>query len=89
MNFRCKIGEIDIIGKDKDTLVFYEVKYRSSDYMGSPKEAINPHKIHKICRVSDFYRLINKLDDNTKIRFDVISIKGKEIEWIKDAFEYI
>ena len=78
-----------IIGKDKDTLVFYEVKYRSSDYMGSPKEAINTHKIHKICRVSDFYRLINKIDENTKIRFDVISIKVEEIEWIKNAFEYI
>ena len=89
MNFRCKIGEIDIIGKDKDTLVFYEVKYRSSDYMGSPKEAVNMHKIRKICRVSDFYRLINKIDENTKIRFDVISIKGEEIEWIKNAFEYV
>ena len=85
MNFRCKIGEIDIIGNDKDTLVFYEVKYRSSDYMGSPKEAVNIHKIRKICRVSDFYRLINKIEDNKSIRFDVISIKGEEIEWIKNA----
>lgn len=89
MNFRCKIGEIDIIGKDNDTLVFYEVKYRSSDYMGSPKEAINIHKIHKICKVSDFFRLINRIDDNAKIRFDVISIKGEDIELIKNAFEYI
>ena len=89
MNFRRKIGEIDIIGNDNDTLVFYEVKYRSSDYMGSPKEAVNIHKIRKICRVSDFYRLINKIEDNKSIRFDVISIKGEEIEWIKNAFEYV
>jgi len=89
MNFRCKIGEIDIVGKDEDTLVFFEVKYRSSDYMGSPKEAVNYLKIKKICRVSDFYRLINKIDDNIKIRYDVISIKGQEVEWIKNAFDYV
>ena len=89
MNFRCKIGEIDIIGKDGDALVFYEVKYRSSDCMGSPKEAVNYTKIRKICKVSDYYRLINKLNENTKLRFDVISIKGENIEWVKNAFEYI
>lgn len=89
MNFRCKIGEIDLIGMDKDYLVFFEVKYRSSNAMGSPKEAVDFKKIKKICRVSDYYRMINHIDDGRYIRFDVISIKGEEIEWIKNAFDYV
>ena len=88
MNFRSKSGEIDIIGKDNDYLVFFEVKYRNSSQMGSPKEAVDYRKIKKICRVSDYYRLIHRLDESTPIRYDVISIKGEDIEWIKNAFYY-
>ena len=89
MNFRCKIGEIDIICKDDDYLVFVEVKYRSSSSYGYPMEAVNYKKIKKICKVSDYYRLIHKIKEDTGIRYDVISIKGEDIEWIKNAFEYI
>lgn len=89
MNFRCKVGEIDIIARDEDYLVFCEVKYRSSDVYGYPAEAVNINKIRKICKVSDYYRLIHKISDDSKIRFDVVSIKGEEISWIKNAFDYI
>ena len=89
MNFRCKTGEIDIIGRDDDYLVFFEVKYRNSLQMGSPKEAVDYRKMKKICRVSDYYRLIHHLDESTPIRYDVISIKGEEIEWVRNAFDYM
>ena len=57
--------------------------------MGFPEEAVDIRKIKKICKVSDYYRLIRKIKDDAKIRFDVIAIKGEEISWIKNAFEYI
>ncbi|MCR5848440.1 MAG: YraN family protein [Lachnospiraceae bacterium] len=89
VNFSCKIGEIDIIGKDGDYLVFFEVKYRSSSVYGSPSEAVNYRKQKKICRVSDYFRLIKGIPEDTPIRYDVIAITGEEIDWIKNAFEYI
>lgn len=89
MNFRCRTGEIDIVCKDGDYLVFAEVKFRSSASYGYPSEAVNFEKIKKICKVSDYYRLIHKIGEDCKIRYDVISIKGENIEWIKNAFEYI
>lgn len=87
-NFRCRIGEIDLIAKDGKYLVFVEVKFRNSNEYGYPSEAINYHKIKKICKVSDYYRMINHIGDDIYIRYDVISIKGNEIEWIRNAFEY-
>ena len=43
----------------------------------------------KICKVSDYYRLIHKIDENTEMRFDVIAVDNGNIEWIKNAFEYV
>lgn len=88
-NFRCRIGEIDIIAKDGDYYVFIEVKYRLSDEKGSPTEAVDLRKQKKICKVCDYYRLINSLGEFTPVRFDVISVTGSEITWYKNAFEYI
>lgn len=87
-NFRCKIGEIDIIFRDKEYLVFGEVKYRNENHYGSPEEAVNVAKQKKICRVSDYYRMINGISEFTAVRFDVLAINGNEIKWIKDAFPY-
>lgn len=88
-NFRCKIGEIDIIGYDDDTLVFFEVKYRKTHDKGFAGEAVNFQKQKKISRVSDYYRMINSINDFSPCRFDVITIDGDEITWIKNAFYYI
>lgn len=88
-NFRCRIGEIDIIGKDGSTYVFVEVKYRNSSNKGYAAEAVNYSKQKKICRVSDYFRMINSLNEYTPCRFDVIAIDNDNINWIKNAFEYI
>ncbi|MBO4347613.1 MAG: YraN family protein [Lachnospiraceae bacterium] len=87
-NFRCRIGEIDIIAKDGDYYVFIEVKYRLSDEKGLACEAVDRRKQRKICKVSDYYRLIKELGEFTPVRFDVITITGREINWYKNAFEY-
>ena len=88
-NFRCRQGEIDIIGYDGEYLVFFEVKYRSSRGMGSAAEAVGYTKQGKICRVADYYRMIHRFSDDTPVRFDVVAIDGEHLRWIKNAFYYI
>ena len=88
-NFRCRQGEIDIIGYEGDFLVFFEVKYRSSKSMGSAAEAVGLTKQRKICRVADYYRMIHRCSDDTPARFDVVAIDGEALQWIKNAFYYI
>ena len=89
-NYRTKLGEIDIIAKDKDTLVFVEVKARNSNRFGNPKCAVTFKKQRKISIVALLYIKTTK-QNNVKARFDVVaisSVKGKpSIEIIKNAFE--
>lgn len=87
-NFRCRQGEIDIIGYDGEYLVFVEVKYRKDTAKGSALEAVDIRKQQRICKVSDYYRMIHHCSFDTPIRYDVIAIDGEEIQWIKNAFEY-
>lgn len=83
-----KMGEIDIIGLDKEYLVFVEVKYRKTASAGYAAEAVNYRKIHQICKVADAYLMTHKFYSNKSIRFDVIAIDGENINWIKNAFDY-
>lgn len=87
-NYRCKIGEIDIVAKDGDEIVFVEVKTRSQKMFGNPVEAVNEQKKNHIYRTAEFYVMKNKFE-NEKIRFDVIEIykkdEFKKINIIKNA----
>jgi putative endonuclease len=83
-NYRLKIGEIDIIAKDKKTLVFVEVKYRQSKEFGTPAEFVTIQKQNKIIKTALFYLKQNNIESD--FRFDVVSICGAEIEHIKNAF---
>ena len=89
-NYRTKLGEIDIIAKDNNTLVFVEVKSRSSYRFGNPKWAVTYKKQRKISMVDLLYIKSTK-QSNVKSRFDVVAIcsaKDKpRIEIIKNAFE--
>ncbi len=87
-NFRVSSGEIDIIGKEGDIYVFFEVKYRKSAAAGFPVESVNGKKQLTICRVADYYRMTHGLDDTHSFRFDVIAILGETITWYRNAFEY-
>lgn len=88
-NFRCKLGEIDVIGYDDGYLVFFEVKYRKNSSKGSAVEAVDYRKQKRICKVADYYRMIHCLGDNTAIRFDVVAIDAEEIRWFKNSFDYV
>jgi len=84
-NYRCSLGEVDIIAKDKDVLCFVEVKTRKTEEYGLPEEAIGWHKQRKLARVALAY-LREKKIDKQDVRFDVVSVCGERIELIKDAF---
>lgn len=88
-NYRTRFGEIDIIGYDGDTLVFFEVKYRSGHSAGYAAEAVDARKQYRICRVSDHYMTTHYIAPDTQVRYDVIAIDGDDINWIENAFEYI
>ncbi len=88
-NFRCRIGEIDLIARNEGYLCFIEVKYRSSSSSGYPSEAVTPHKIRKIVHTAEFYMLLHRLPVDTPCRFDVVVILDNEISLIKNAFDGI
>ncbi len=88
-NFRCKLGEIDLIAKDGAYLCFIEVKYRSGIAKGYPAEAITPAKIHRITRTAQYYMLLHKISQDTPCRFDAVVILEHEISLIKNAFDGI
>ncbi|MDY6880053.1 MAG: YraN family protein [Desulfatiglans sp.] len=89
-NFRCPLGEIDLIAKDGNTLVFVEIKTRKGRSIAYAKEAVDLRKRRQISKVALAYMKSNSCID-TKARFDVIAVslcgKKPEIELIKNAFE--
>lgn len=85
-NFFSKNGEIDIIAKGTDTLVFCEVKYRSNTRYGLPEEAVDYRKQDKIRKTAAYYLYRNNFPVETRVRFDVIAVLGEKITHIEDAF---
>lgn len=88
-NFRCRQGEIDLIGYHGGYLVFVEVKYRSTSKRGFALEAVDYRKQRKICKVADYYRYLHKINDFENIRYDVVAIQNGEIDWIQNAFFHV
>lgn len=86
-NYRINSGEIDIIAKINEELVFIEVKSRTNIKFGYPAEAVDYRKIRKIVNTAKYYISKNNLN-NVPIRFDVIEIylKDKKINHIVNAF---
>jgi len=72
-NFRCYRGEIDIIAKEKDTLIFVEVKTRTSTKYGEAKEAVNRQKQKHIFEAAEYF-LYKIKNDEIFTRIDVIEI---------------
>lgn len=86
-NFRIRGGEIDIIAKDSDTLVYIEVKTRSSHNFGLPEESVLPYKIKFLERAAKLYRLKRNISEQLE-RIDVVSVditkKDPQIKLIKN-----
>ncbi len=88
-NYKNNLGEIDIIARDRDYIVFIEVKSRMSRAFGDPLEAIDERKQMKIRSVATMYLKSNRLLDNA-CRFDAIAVLGSnedtDIRHIVNAF---
>lgn len=88
-NYSCKAGEIDLIMRERDLLVFVEVRFRKNSHFGNGAESITHHKRRKLITTARYY-LQQLAGSPVACRFDVISISGPAqapaIDWIKDAF---
>ncbi|MEJ2609211.1 MAG: YraN family protein [Candidatus Thiodiazotropha sp.] len=87
-NYRCKVGEIDLIMKERDALIFVEVRFRQSSGFGSPLESITPSKQRKLLAAANQYLQVKQKDQ--PCRFDVVALNGSKlprVEWIKNAFQ--
>lgn len=89
-NYRCPLGEIDLIARDGDTLVFLEIKTRRTGSTAYAKEAVNARKRRQVSKAALTYMKANNCGD-VRARFDVvaISLAGScpKIEVIKNAFD--
>jgi putative endonuclease len=84
-NFRCDVGELDVVARDGATLVFVEIRSRRDDEHGSALHAVGRTKKHKVARVAEVY-LAAREPEYENCRFDVVAITGDQIEIIPDAW---
>lgn len=87
-NYRCQLGEIDLIMRDKEYLVFVEVRARTSKAYGGALESVGFRKQQKILKTASLYLLTRKIQEQYPIRFDIVSIEGNPstLSWIPNAF---
>lgn len=89
-NYRCAQGEIDLVMRDGETLVFVEVRRRKNADYGSPLETVSAAKQRKLVAAAQHFVLSQKVSSRQAMRFDVIGIisddTGEAIEWVCNAF---
>ena len=83
-NYRCRMGEIDLIMDDLATRVFVEVRLRRNRNFGGAAESITQGKQGRLIRAAQHY--LQQLPKQPPCRFDAVLLDGLKIEWIKDAF---
>ena len=84
-NYRTRLGEIDLIARDGDMLVFVEVRLRKSPRFGGALESITARKRSRIAAAARQYLM--RLRRVPPCRFDVLCLDGHEITWLRSAFE--
>ncbi len=73
VNFRCPIGEIDIVARDRNTIVLVEVRTKTSRAYGSPEESINAEKARRLRRLALYY-LQSKRQNEASSRIDLLAV---------------
>lgn len=95
-NFNCRLGEIDLIMQDKNSLVFIEVRYRKNNHFGSGAESVTYSKQQKLIKTASLYLQQHSKLNACPARFDVVSITGSiesdnlnniDFDWVSNAFE--
>ena len=72
-NWRCSLGEIDLVARDGEVVVFCEVKTRRGDRYGDPLEAVHPRKVARLRRLAEHWLAVHG-DPGTQVRFDVVGV---------------
>lgn len=85
-NYQCLFGEIDLIMRDGNTVVFVEVRRRSHLQYANPIESVTVTKQKKIIKSATHYLQKRRWFDKVHCRFDIVGITHDQLEWIKDAF---
>ncbi len=84
-NYRCRVGEIDLIMQDQSCLSFIEVRYRRSGGFGQAAETVDRRKQLRLIRAAQHY--LQRHPTGLDCRFDVLAITGKQVQWLKNAFD--
>lgn len=89
-NYQCRLGEIDIIAKNSEFVIFIEVKYRKNNRYGEPFAFVDTKKQRRLIMTALHYNQCKGLNEKHPMRFDVISIQAQntqfDIQWLKNAF---
>lgn len=89
-NYLCPMGELDLVMRDGDTLVFVEVRQRKSRRFGSPLETVTRSKQNKVLKAAQHYLNKHQIPSYQALRFDVVGLvpegPGVALEWVADAF---
>ena len=84
-NYTCRGGEIDLIMRDRDTLVFVEVRQRDGTGYGGAAASISPAKIRRLVRAAQTYLL--RFTRLPPCRFDVLAVDGDKIDWLRNVID--
>jgi len=90
-NYTCAAGEIDLIGQEREALLFIEVKTRTSEAFGPPHLAVHQRKQQQIVRAAQWFLAERRLPE-IACRFDVLGVtfpnerEAPRIHWVRDAF---
>ena len=89
-NYHCRQGELDIIAKNKQFVIFIEVKYRKNNRYGEPFAFVDIRKQRRMIHTALHYCQYKGIGEKYPMRFDVVSIQTKDtqfdIQWLENAF---
>lgn len=90
-NFSTRFGELDLVMRDRNVLVFVEVRYRAGTRFGSGAESITASKRSRLITAAEQYRQMHPKLTDLPCRFDVVALSGNTdtpcIEWLRNAFD--
>lgn len=90
-NFRCRYGEVDLVMRHQDTIVFVEVRFRKQHGLVDGLQSVDHNKQRKLINSANHYLQINRLSDNTPARIDVIAVSmdatRHQFDWVQNAVQ--
>jgi putative endonuclease len=84
-NFRTRFGEIDLVARDGESLVFVEVRLRTNDYFGGAADSVDVPKRSRVVAAARSY--LAQMHPEPPCRFDVVTLDGDSPRWIRAAFD--